>query len=259
VSWRGGRGTAVIAVDCVQRSDAWRQARCGRVTASRAGDLLARGRYGLPSVSRSRYRQQLIDEQITGRPTPESFMPTAAMQRGVALEPAARAAYAARTGQVVHTSGFLMHDELMAGCSLDGYVGAFEGVVELKAPQSVTHGTYLVTRRVPKAYRAQMTHLLWMTGAQWCDFVSFDDRLPEALQLVVIRFTRAVLDVEGYDQAVRAFLEEIRVTVGYLEFFQSAPLAVATDVLAQCTATVRRRARRTVAPMWARPAFEVGR
>lgn len=236
-------------VDVVQRTEAWRQARAGRLTASRAHCVVTRGRAGNESITRSRYRRQLVIERLTGVPQPDGFV-SPAMLRGRALETAARARYADRTGLAVQTSGFLLHDELEAGCSLDGYVGAFEGIVEVKCPNTLTHLRYLATRTVPTAYRDQIRHHLWITGAQWGDFVSFDDRMrPSTLQLHTVRLHREALDLAGYDVAARQFLDDVRRDVARLEglpplaFFAAAPLDVARQVLAQCVGVVEGRHR----------------
>jgi len=172
------------------------------------------------------------------------------MRRGEHQEPAARAAYAAHTGQRVETSGFLRHDTLRAGCSLDGYVGAFEGVIEIKNPNSTTHLQYLLTRRVPARYRSQIRHHVWLTGAKWADFVSFDDRLPTRLQLVIVRLWRDELDIPGYAREAEQFLADVDAQVaplrslGPVAFFQTAPLDLATRVFAMCQMTVDARRRR---------------
>ena len=241
-------GAAVVRiVDVAQRSPAWRQARAGRLTASRAHAILTHGRGHTEATARSAYRRQLIVERLTGRPADDGFVSTA-MRHGRDQEPAARAAYAARTGQTVQTSGFVLHDELEAGCSLDGHVGAFEGLLEIKAPNTLTHLGYLASRTVPAAYRDQIRHHLWITGAAWCDFVSYDDRIwPATLQLSIVRLHREALDIPGYDLFARQFLEEVRREVARLEalpplaFFAAAPLDVARPLLAQCVAVVEGR------------------
>lgn len=197
-------------LDVAQRSAAWRRARAGKLTGSRAHDALTRGRNGREALTRSAYRRQLVIEQLTGVPYEEDGFQSPGMRRGRDQEPAARRAYAERTRQIVRTSGFLVHDTLEAGCSLDGHVGAYEGILEIKAPHTTTHLEYLATGTVPTAYRDQVRHALWVTGAAWCDFVSFDDRLPAPLQLVVVRLTRAALDLPGYELCARRFLDEVR-------------------------------------------------
>jgi putative phage-type endonuclease len=232
---------------CHQRSDVWRQLRCGRATASKADAIMPPVR-GREKVATHDYLRQLVTEQLTKRPQDQVFS-SAAMRRGRELENGARAAYAAHTGQRVAVSGFLAHPTLMAGCSLDGHVGGqnFDGIVEIKAPNTLTHWKYGLTHRVPRPYRAQIVHQLWITGAKWCDFVSFDDRLPARWQLVVVRVERDEQEVAAYDRCIRAFLAEVDAQVRALEslppllFFERAPLEIARDVLSQCGHLVRAR------------------
>lgn len=118
-------------------------------------------------------------------------------------------AYEALTGNLVRRTGFLVHPDLMAGCSVDGDVDDFTGIVELKCPKSATHLGYLRTQALPPAHQPQVLHNLWITGAQWCDFVSFDDRFPPPLQLFCVRVPRVEFDVMAYEKTVRTFLAEV--------------------------------------------------
>jgi hypothetical protein len=135
------------------------------------------------------------------------------MQRGVDLEPAAFAEYQIRTGNVAFKTGFLAHNELAVGCSLDGHVGEFEGICEFKCPKSSTHLRYLRGGTVPTDYLPQITHNLWVTGAAWCDFVSFDDRFPRALQVFIVRVPRDEKAIATYQDKALAFLEEVATEV----------------------------------------------
>jgi hypothetical protein len=109
---------------------------------------------------------------------------------------------------LVDPVGFLEHDTLAAGCSPDGLVG--DGLLELKCPKSATHVKYLRTDALVDDYRHQVTHALWISGAPWCDLVSFDDRLPEDLRILVVRVKAADVDLVAHEAAVRAFLDEVR-------------------------------------------------
>lgn len=197
----------MIVVTTDQRTPAWYAARVGRLTGSRACDVLAKIKTG-EAAARRDLRLQLACERLTGQPDEDGYI-NAAMQRGIDKEGDAFAAYEAATGLLAQTVGFLAHDTLPAGCSPDGEVGGFEGLLELKCPKSSTHLRYLRSRAVPTDYLAQITHNLWITGASWCDFVSFDDRLPPALRLFVTRVTRASVDVTAYEQTAVAFLAEV--------------------------------------------------
>lgn len=113
---------------------------------------------------------------------------------------------------LVSTTGFLAHDELMAGCSPDGLIGD-KGGLELKCPKSATHLGYLRSGKVPGQYIAQITQSLLVTGRDWWDFASFDDRFPEALQLFCVRVNRADVDLKAYELAARLFLNEVQAEV----------------------------------------------
>lgn len=190
-----------------QRSPEWRAARCGRLTGSRACDMLAKIKSG-EAAARRDLRLQLVCERLTGIPQDDGYT-SKEMQHGLDAEPDAFAAYEARTGQLVRRTGFLAHTDLLAGCSLDGDVGNFRGVVELKCPKSATHLRYLRGGVPPSDYVPQIVHALWMTGAAWCDFVSFDDRFPPALQLFCVRVERNEGDIAAYELMVRQFLAEV--------------------------------------------------
>ncbi len=189
-----------------QGSPEWLAARAGKATGSRAKDILATIKTG-EAAARRDYRMQLICERLTGMPQENGFI-NAEMQRGVDLEPAARAAYEALTGNMVNQTGFLVHNEIMAGCSLDGDVDGFKGIVEFKCPKSATHLGYLRTKDI-SAYLPQVTHNLFITGAEWCDFLSFDNRFPDELQTFMVRVWAKDLNLTDYAMKLAAFLKEV--------------------------------------------------
>ena len=208
----------------LQRSPAWFSVRIGLLTGSAAGALIATRKKGSGELQkRVDLRRRLICERITGLPIGDSTYRSPAMQRGMDLEPLAFAAYEAATGLVAHRVGFVQHPELRAGCSPDGYIGTWDGLIELKCPDCVTHLEYLQSGGVPEAYRGQMLHALWLTGARWCDFVSYDTRFPPHLQLFRVRARRDDFEVMTYDRTVREFLLEVDAEVAAL-----APASLAT-------------------------------
>lgn len=193
-----------------QRSDEWRALRAGRVTGSAADALLAERKKGTGELAvRRNLRQQIVVERLTGLPADDSAK-GAAVQRGIDAEASAFRAYEARTGQMVKRAGFLAHDSLAAGSSLDGYVGDFAGILELKCPNSATHLDYLTAGTVPDGYRGQIFHNLYVSGAAWCDFVSYDDRfIDPVLRLFVVRVERDETQMKAYELMLRAFLSEV--------------------------------------------------
>ncbi len=195
----------VVTTD--QRTDAWRQARVGMLTGSVAGDMLAKIKTG-EAAARRDLRLRLVCERLTGQSQEDAFV-SKDMQRGIDKEAEAFAAYEALTSEIARPVGFLAHPDLRAGCSPDGQIGQFRGILELKCPKSATHLRYLRARAVPADYLPQVQHNLWITGAAWCDFVSYDDRFPSALRLCVFRVERDDAAMKAYELLVRMFLAEV--------------------------------------------------
>ena len=199
--------------DLVQGSAQWLQARCGLVTASRVADVVAKTKSGY-SASRATYMGELIAERLTG--VPAQGFTNAAMQRGTEKEPLARDAYAAQTFDEVVQVGFVLHPRIaMTGASPDGYVGD-DGLIELKCPNSSTHIDTLLSGKVPEKYVTQIQWQLACTERAWCDFVSWDDRLPPEMQLFVKRLERDDARIAELEQEVTAFLDELDEKVGKL-------------------------------------------
>jgi predicted phage-related endonuclease len=190
-----------------QRSPLWFQARAGRLTGSRASDMLASIKSG-EAAARRDLRTQLVVERLTGQPQEDSYI-NAAMQWGIDHEPDAFAAYEAYSGNLVRRTGFLMGTEHLVGCSLDGDVEDFTGIVEIKCPKSATHYTYIKAKDLPSNHRPQILHNLWVSGAEWCDFVSYDPRYPAPFRLVVVRVPRVDLEILAYEKCAVKFLAEV--------------------------------------------------
>lgn len=190
-----------------QRTENWFSARLGKLTASnmaRALDLTAKGAEG---AKRKTYRLELIAERITGQPTP--FFENAAMRHGTECEPLARSAYEAETGVMVQEVGFIPHQTIeWSGASPDGLVKG-DGLIEIKCPTTSTHIQYRIDGVVPDDYKPQMLWQLACTGRKWCDFVSFDPRLPEELQLFVVRFEPTAEVIEQIELKAIEFLESV--------------------------------------------------
>lgn len=189
-----------------QRSDEWFAARLGKLTASRMADVMARTKTGW-GASRANYMAELLCERLTGQ-MQERFTNTA-MQWGTDTEPQARAAYEFMTGNTVEEIGFADHPSIpMAGASPDGLVGA-DGLVEIKCPNTATHIDTLLTETIPGKYRIQMLWQLACTGREWCDFVSFDPRLPADMQLWISRVAPEAGEIDAMESAAREFLREL--------------------------------------------------
>ena len=170
-----------------QRSPEWFAERCGRVTASAIYKVMARTKTGY-GADRANYHAQLVTERLTGR-REESFT-NAAMQWGVDTEPQARAAYAMETGILPVEVGFIRHPTIaMSGASPDGLVGD-DGMLEVKCPNSATHIATLTGASIDRKYEYQMQWQMACSGRDWCDFMSFDPRMPDEMQGHIVRVMR---------------------------------------------------------------------
>ena len=197
-----------------QGTDAWLRERAGKVTASRIADLMAMTKTG-PGASRKNYMAQLITERLTGEPTPG--FTSAAMEWGTATEPQARDAYRFLTFASVEETGFVTHPHIPeAGASPDGLVGA-DGLIEIKCPNTATHLETLESEKVADKYAKQMQWQMACTGRAWCDYMSFDPRLPEPMQSIIIRVDRDDEAIAQIEEAVRAFLAELAERVDTLK------------------------------------------
>jgi len=189
-----------------QRTDAWFEARIGKVTASRVADVLAKTKSGY-SASRDNYMAQLVCERLTKQKA-EGFT-NAAMQHGTETEPLARLSYEVSQNVLVDEVGFIPHPTIeMSGASPDGLVND-DGLLEIKCPNTATHIETLLTQSVPTKYFTQMQFQMACTGREWCDFVSFDNRLPEELQLFVKRVPRDDTYIRLMEAEIVQFLAEL--------------------------------------------------
>ena len=192
--------------EIIQGSAEWKAIRVGKVTASRIVDVVAKTKTGW-STSRANYMAELIAERLTGEAA-EGFV-SAAMQHGTDTEPQARAAYEFFTDATVDLVGFVPHPTIdMAAASPDGLVG-LDGLVEMKCPLTATHIDTLLGQSVPSRYITQMTWQMACTGRTWCDYVSFDPRMPPSMQLFVKRIHRDAKVIAELESAVRDFLAEL--------------------------------------------------
>jgi putative phage-type endonuclease len=189
-----------------QRTDDWFAARLGKVTASRIGDVMAKTKTGY-SASRANYMAQLVVERLTNRK--EESYTNAAMQWGTDTEPLARSAYEVAKNVLVQEVGFIQHPTIeMSGASPDGLVGD-DGMVEIKCPNTATHIETVLSNNIDNKYILQMMWQMRCTNRKWCDFVSFDPRMPEELQLKVIRVEFDQGTIDQIESEVKEFLSEV--------------------------------------------------
>jgi putative phage-type endonuclease len=197
-----------MSEEIVQGSSAWFESRIGKATASRISDIVAKTKSGY-STSRANYMAQLVVERMTNQ-VAESYT-NAAMEWGTEQEPFARAAYEAKTGVLVDEVGAIDHPTIaMSAASPDGLVGSEgEGNLEIKCPGTAQHISTLLGEEIAKKYYDQVQWQMACTGRSWTDFVSYDPRMPEGLQLFIKRVPRDDKYIGELEGEVIQFLAEV--------------------------------------------------
>ena len=199
-----------------QRTNDWFKARLGKVTASRISDVMAKTKSGY-STSRQNYMAQLICERLTQLP-PETYS-NSAMQRGVELEPFARQYYELENVCRVVEVGFIPHPTIEnSGASPDGLVND-DGLIEIKCPNTWTHLEFMQSLIPKREYILQMQWQMICTVRQWCDFVSYDDRLPDNLSFKCVRIYHDEVLAKEIEAEVIKFLQELNDRVEKFEVY----------------------------------------
>lgn len=211
--------------EIIQGSPEWFAVRLGKVTASRIADLTARTKTGY-STSRANYMADLIAERLTGVPA-ESYK-SPAMQWGTDNEADARSNYEFMTDAEVVPVAFVDHPTIpMAGASPDGFVGD-AGLVEFKCPLTATHIETLRGGSIDGKYIKQVQ---WQMACRperlWCDWVSFDPRLPASMRLFIQRVPRDNAMIAALEKEVIEFLAELAITLADLRARYEAKAAAA--------------------------------
>jgi len=189
-----------------QGTPEWFASRLGKVTASRVADIVAKTKSGY-STSRANYMAQLVVERLTGVKF-ETFT-NAAMEWGTQTEPLARAAYEVKNGVMVDETVGVDHPTIpMSGASPDGLVGD-DGLIEIKCPNTATHIDTVLSGDADKRYICQMQWQLAVTGRKWCDFVSYDPRMPDNLKLFIKRVERDDELIKELESEVVKFITEL--------------------------------------------------
>lgn len=194
-----------VEITCEQRSPEWFAARSGCVTGSGVANVLAKIKKG-EAATRRDYRTKLAVERLTGLPQENGYT-NAAMQWGIEQETFARGAYEAQTDVMVRETGFIRVVDEFIGYSPDGFSN--DGLLEIKCPNSVTHFEYLVANELPSEYKPQVMFGMWVNNLPYCDFVSYDPRFPEHLQLFVKRIERDEDYIQMLASEVRKFNQEV--------------------------------------------------
>lgn len=201
-------------INVEQGTPEWKAARLGHVTASGMANVMAKGKDKSEAVTRYKYKVQIVAERMTGV-VAESYS-NAAMEWGVERERFAVMAYESMRDVLVDKTGFWLHPSIKwLGVSPDRLVGD-DGLIEVKCPNTTTHLGYLFEKRIPPEYYKQIQCQLWVTGRQWCDFVSYDPRLPKRNQLLIVRTGRDEKLIAEMQAETEKFLGEVESLINKL-------------------------------------------
>ena len=205
-----------------QGSPEWMALRIGKIGGSRVSDVLTEGRSGAESLTKKKYKNELIRERLTGRKL--DTYKTPAMQRGIDLEPMARAWYEVKYNTFVDQVAIVLHPSIDgAQCSPDGLVEATNSLIEIKIPNPENHLDNILTggKQLEQYYDQVQWQLACMPEKEFCDLVSYDPEMPDHLQGFVKRIYRDDEYINNMQNAVIAFLSEIETIVNNLKEIQN--------------------------------------
>lgn len=187
-----------------QHTPGWYADRLGKLTGSVVADIYSGGK------ARAKLRGRLVMERITGEAAKAPYE-TEAMRWGSEQEPYSRMAFELETGLNVGQAGFIYRNKLATGCSVDGLIeeGGVLGIWESKSPETDTHYSYVLAGVLPDDHRHQVVHNMWVTGAQFAYFTSYDPRMPGNLKLMIVRVERDEQEMQAHEAAVFQFLLEV--------------------------------------------------
>lgn len=213
----------MIVIDCEHGSEEWHQARCGKVTASRIADIVRQTKSGV-SKMRQTYLGEIVAERMSGKPVTSGFR-SKPMEWGIETEDEAREVYGIMRGVMPIKVGLVIHPNIpMAAASPDRLVGE-DGLIEIKCPNTATHIDTLLGAKIDLDYWKQIQWQLACTGREWCDFVSYDPRMPSDLALHVTRVVPNREAISALTDAVTAFLGDVDATVQKLTTLYRAKAA----------------------------------
>jgi hypothetical protein len=201
----------LIISNNAQGTQEWLNDRLGKATGSKASAIVSRGRSkGSDSIIRHKYKLQLALERITGVSQERDFS-NKHMERGNGLEGRARQTYEVKHQECIEEVGFAYREGMEYGCSVDGFTLDRSGIIEVKCPIAAIHYDYIEKNEIPNDYQMQIIHNLLITEVEYCDFVSYNEELPEKLRLFVCRFIPAIEQLKAYKTELDKFLDEVAI------------------------------------------------
>ena len=200
--------TIAPEVEVIQGSPEWFAVRCGKISASRLGDIMRKTKWG-ESTYKAKVRLELAIERITGKSV-SSVVMNKAMYDGVEREPDARLLFEAVTGKEVALCGSFDHPEIVnTSASPDGLIRGENAVLEIKCPTHATHAKNLMSETMPKNYIYQVQWQIACTESDYAYFASYHPDFPPELRLKWVRVEKDDSVIKSLEEAVRQFDIEI--------------------------------------------------
>lgn len=199
-----------------ERQKSWLAQRHGKFTASSFHKMFT-AKYALSqSATATTYVKEKAAETLGAFNEQAN---SASLRWGNDHEAEAIEAYRNKTGNPVdELRGFVQISEHV-GCTPDGFVlnAAFEDtnkIVQIKCPYTVQkHVEYLTYKTAAhlkensKEYYVQVQFEMYVTGSDFCDFVSYDKRFPEPQQLAVLTVPRDDEMIEKIKDALKLAIQ----------------------------------------------------
>lgn len=172
-----------IIKDIKQGSQEWLSLRLGIATASNFNKIITST--GKESSQLKQYAFDLASDYFLTEP--ESTFKSEAMQRGNDLEAEAKNYYSLLTDTEVEEVTFIKKDQI--GYSPDGLISS-NGLIEIKCPLKKNHLKYLIDKKLPTDYVAQVQGGLYISGREYCDFISYHPLFQEDKKMLIVRVER---------------------------------------------------------------------
>lgn len=203
-------------IQCTQGTPEWFAARAGVITASKFSDAVSALKNGSPSQASRDYAYKVAVERIYGETTEDTFV-TWEMRRGTELEPLARIAYEAKTGNLAQESGIALTEDGLFGYSTDGFVDD-DGLIEIKSPNSARKLVEMWETGDLSEYEHQIQGGMWITGRKWCDFIMYAPQLePVGKHLYIRRIERDDNFIEAMESKLWEFARRVQSHVDNLK------------------------------------------
>ncbi len=200
----------MIIVDVEQGTQEWLNLKAGVPSASNFAKIVTST--GAKSKTVEKYIHQLAGERITG--IREEGYQNASMKRGIEMEQEAVNAYEALRDVDTEKVGIVYKDDTKSVlCSPDRLIGAISdapsGLLEIKCPEIQTHVSYLLENRLPSKYFQQVQGQMYITGAVYCDFMSY----YPGLKPLVVRVERDESFIEKLREELVLVCAELEVVI----------------------------------------------